>query len=179
MSVAKLAVGRIGVKRRESGIEAVQRAAIGAQNPVQFAHLQIDMRMILRRGFPDALECFRADANLSHAAVIAKFGIRMAVIWRTDDSQCLNRRHGADRSAMATNGPMNGAAFNVMAMPMAADAHTDAPDMNTDYGCGSCACAQQGQGKNRGDQGFHQKSLSRAARPLPSPLRRGWLSLLW
>ncbi len=62
---------------------------------------------------------------------------------------------------MAANGPMNGVALNVMAVPMHTDAHTDTANMNTDNGGVGCARAQQGQGKNRGDQGFHRKSLSR------------------
>lgn len=61
----------------------------------------------------------------------------------------------------------NGAALNVMAMPMDTDAHTDTTNMNTNNGGVGHARTQQGRGKNRGNQCFHRKSLSRAASPPP------------
>jgi hypothetical protein len=81
---------------------------------------------------------------------------------------------------MATNGPMNGAPLDVMAVTMDANAHTDATNMNTDDGGIGYARTQQGQGKNRRDKGFHDGSLSKNARLASSPVS-AWMatSLLW
>ena len=46
---------------------------------------------------------------------------------------------------------------------MGADADTDGTNMNADDGGVRRARTQQGQGKNRGDKGFHGDSLSRGA----------------
>lgn len=94
MSAAKLTIGRIGFRCREAGVEAVQRIAIWAQNLVQLAHLQKKVRMILRRGLADTLECLRADANLGHTAIILEFGVEMAIVGRSHHSKRLNCRHG-------------------------------------------------------------------------------------
>jgi len=57
---------------------------------------------------------------------------------------------------MATNVVMT----IVMAVTVDAHADTDATNLNAYYGSVGRACAQQGQGKNRGDKGFHDSSLS-------------------
>ena len=51
----------------------------------------------------------------------------------------------------------------VMAVTMDANADTDATNMNADDGGVRRACTQQGEGKNRGDKGFHNESFSRNA----------------
>jgi hypothetical protein len=93
-SVVELTVGRVGFKRRKSRIEAVQCAAIRAQNPLLLAHLQKDVRMVLRRRFADTLECLRPDANLSQAVIILESRIGMAIVRRTHRPQRLYSRHG-------------------------------------------------------------------------------------
>jgi hypothetical protein len=57
---------------------------------------------------------------------------------------------------MATNVVMT----IVMAVTMDANAHADATNINADDGGVGRTCTQQGQGKNRSDEGFHNSSLS-------------------
>lgn len=55
--------------------------------------------MVLRRGLADTLEFLGADANLGQAAIIAEFGMDMAVVGRAHRSKNLGGRHSVTRIA--------------------------------------------------------------------------------
>lgn len=50
--------------------------------------------MVLRRGLADTLEFLGAQVNLSHAAVVAQFGIDMVAVRGAHHSNSLGDRHG-------------------------------------------------------------------------------------
>jgi hypothetical protein len=52
--------------RSQSWIEAEPRRAVGAADRVPFAHVDIDMRVIVRRRYADAFELPRPDSNLGY-----------------------------------------------------------------------------------------------------------------
>ncbi len=74
---------------------------------------------------------------------------------------------------MVTNGAV---IMMTVVMTMSdANAHTDATNMNADYGGISNTRPQQGKGKNRGDEGFHNHSFGEELRLLRRT-RQGWQS---
>ena len=73
--VSKDAVRRIGIERCQSGIEAKPRRAIGTEDRVHLAHIDVDVRVVLRRGHADALEFPHPDADFRDAAVVPELRI--------------------------------------------------------------------------------------------------------
>jgi hypothetical protein len=65
----------IGIERCQSRIEAEPRPAVGTEDRVRFAHVDVDVRVVLRWGLPDALEFFYPDADFADAAVVPEFEI--------------------------------------------------------------------------------------------------------
>lgn len=55
--------------------------------------------MVLRRGLADTLEFLGADPNLGHAAVVAEFGMDMAVVGCAHHPKDLGSRHSFARIA--------------------------------------------------------------------------------
>jgi hypothetical protein len=68
-------VGRDGFKRCQSGVVAEPCRAVGTEYRVCLAHVDIDMRVVLRRGHPDALEFPHPDPDFGDAAVVPEFRI--------------------------------------------------------------------------------------------------------
>jgi hypothetical protein len=64
----------------------------------------------------------------------------------------------------------------VMVVTVAADADTDGTNMNADDGGVRRACTQQGQGKNRGDKGFHD-NLFQGVRVPPLSPTPAWMTV--
>ena len=54
--VSKETVRRVGIGRCQSRIEAEPRRAVGTKDRVRLAHIDIDVRMVLRRRYANALE---------------------------------------------------------------------------------------------------------------------------
>ena len=67
-------VRRVGIERCKSRIEAEPRRAVGTQDRVRLAHIDVDVRMVLRRRYTDALEFPHSDADFGHAAVVPELG---------------------------------------------------------------------------------------------------------
>jgi hypothetical protein len=72
------AVRRIGFRRPEPRIEAEPRPAIGAKNRVLLAHVDVDVRVIVRRRNADAVEFPDADSDLRDRAVVPELPIAAA-----------------------------------------------------------------------------------------------------
>ena len=64
------AVRRIGFRRPEPRIEAEPRPAIGAENHVLLAHVDVDVRVIVRRRNAHAVEFLDAYSDLRDRAVV-------------------------------------------------------------------------------------------------------------
>src|SRR5262249_34039952 len=75
---SKEAVRRIGLERCQSRIEAEPRRAIGTGYGVRLAHIDVDMRMVVRWGHADALELLHPDADFRDAAVVPEHRIAAA-----------------------------------------------------------------------------------------------------
>ena len=72
--VSKETVPRVGVERGQSRIEAEPRPAVRTKDRVRHAHIDVDVRMVLRRRYADALEFPHPDADFRDAAVIPELG---------------------------------------------------------------------------------------------------------
>src|SRR5271163_1873416 len=75
---SKKTVRRFGIERRQSRIEAETRPAVGTEDRVRPAHIDVDVRVVLRWGHADALEFSHPDADLRDAAVVPE--LRMAAV---------------------------------------------------------------------------------------------------
>ena len=73
--VSKETVRRVGIGRCQSRIEAEPRRAVGTKDRVRLAHIDIDVRMVLRRRYADALEFAHTDADFRDAAVVQEHRI--------------------------------------------------------------------------------------------------------
>lgn len=69
------AVRRVGLTRTQARIEAEQGRAVRAEDRILAAHLQVDVRVILRRRNTDALELPHSDPDFTHGAIVLELGI--------------------------------------------------------------------------------------------------------
>src|ERR1700730_3031127 len=76
--VGKETVRRVGIERCQSRIEAEPRPAVGTEDRVRLAHIDIDVRVVLRRGHADALEFPHPDIDFGDAAVVPELRIAAA-----------------------------------------------------------------------------------------------------
>ena len=77
--ISKETVRRVGVEWCQSRIEAESRCAVGAEDRVRLArHIDVDVRVVLRRGHADALEFPHPDADFRDAAVVPELRIAAA-----------------------------------------------------------------------------------------------------
>jgi hypothetical protein len=76
--VIKDTVRRVGIERCQSRIEAEPRPAVGTEDRVRPAHIDVDVRVVLRWGHADALEFPDPDADFRNAAVVPE--LRMAAV---------------------------------------------------------------------------------------------------
>ena len=74
--VSKETVRRVGIERCQSRIEAEPRRAVGTQDRVRLAHIDVYVRVVLRWGLADAHEFPHPDADFRDAAVV--FELRIA-----------------------------------------------------------------------------------------------------
>jgi hypothetical protein len=79
-------VRRVGIEWCQSRIEAEPRRAVGTQDRVRLAHIDVDVRVVLRWGLADTHEFLHPDADFRHAAVvlerrIAAAGHRRRPLW--------------------------------------------------------------------------------------------------
>jgi hypothetical protein len=74
--VSKETVRRVGIERCQSRIEAEPRRAVGTQDRVRLAHIDVDVRVVLRWGLADTHEFLHPDADFRDAAVV--FELRIA-----------------------------------------------------------------------------------------------------
>ena len=75
---SKEAVRRFGIERCQSRVEAETRPAVGTEDRVRPAHIDVDVRVVLRWGHADALEFPHPDANFRDAAVVSELRIAAA-----------------------------------------------------------------------------------------------------
>ena len=75
---AKEAVRRVGIERCQSRIEAEPRPSVGTEDRVRLAHIDVDVRVVLRRRHADALELPHPDADFGDAAVVPEIRIAAA-----------------------------------------------------------------------------------------------------
>jgi hypothetical protein len=75
---SKETVRRFDIERRQSRIEAETRPAVGTVDRVRPAHIDVDVRVVLRWGHADALELPHPDADFGDAAVVPE--LRMAAV---------------------------------------------------------------------------------------------------
>ena len=73
--LSKDAVRRVGIERCQSRIESESRPAIGTGDRVSLAHIDVDVRVVVRRGRADALEFLHPDANSRDASVVLELRI--------------------------------------------------------------------------------------------------------
>jgi len=76
--ISKHAIRRVGIERCQSRIEAEPRPAIGTGDRVSLAHIDVDVRVVVRRGHADALELLHPDADFWDAAVVPELRIAAA-----------------------------------------------------------------------------------------------------
>ena len=76
--VRKDTVWRVGIERCQSRIEAELRRAIGTEDHVRLAHIDIDMWVVPRWGHADALEFPHPDADFRDAAIVPELWIAAA-----------------------------------------------------------------------------------------------------
>ena len=72
---SKEAVRWIRIERRQSRIEAELRRAVGTKDRIRVAHIDIDVRVVQRRGHADAFELPHPDPDFRDAAVIQEHRI--------------------------------------------------------------------------------------------------------
>jgi hypothetical protein len=81
---SKEAVGRVGFERRQSRIEAEPRPAIGTKDRVRRTHIDVDVRVVLRRGHANAVEFPHPDPDFRDPAVVPELrivvGLRLALL---------------------------------------------------------------------------------------------------
>ena len=75
---SKQTVPRFGIERCQSRIEAETRPAVGTEDRVRSAHIDVDVRVVLGWGHADALEFPHPDADFGDAAVVPE--LRMAAV---------------------------------------------------------------------------------------------------
>ena len=73
--VSKETVRWVGIQRCQSRIEAEPGPAVGTEDRVRLAHLDVDVRVVLRWGHADALEFPHPDADFGDAAVVPELQI--------------------------------------------------------------------------------------------------------
>src|SRR5258708_19538870 len=76
--VSKDAVRGVGIERCQSRIEAEPCRAVGTEERVRRAHIDVDVRVVRRRGHADALEFPHPDADFRDAAVVPELQIAAA-----------------------------------------------------------------------------------------------------
>src|SRR5712671_6174457 len=76
--VSKETVRRVSIERCQSWIEAEPRPAVGTEDRVRLAHIDVDVRVVLRWGHADALEFPHPDADFGDAAVVPELQIAAA-----------------------------------------------------------------------------------------------------
>jgi hypothetical protein len=75
---SKEAVRRIGTERCQSRMGAEPRRAIGTEDGIRLAHIDVDVRVVVRWRHPDALELLHPDADFRDAAVVPEHRIAAA-----------------------------------------------------------------------------------------------------
>jgi hypothetical protein len=68
--VSKDTVRRLGTERCQSRIEAEPRRAVGTQDRVRLAHIDVDVWVVVRWGLADTHEFLHSDADFRDAAVV-------------------------------------------------------------------------------------------------------------
>jgi hypothetical protein len=76
--VSKETVRRVGIARCQSRIEAEPRPVVGTEGCVRLAHIDVDVRVVLRWGHADALEFPDPDAEFGEAAAVPELQIAAA-----------------------------------------------------------------------------------------------------
>src|SRR5215471_17760749 len=76
--INKHALRRIGFRGPKPRIEAEQRSAIGAENRVLLAHVDVDVRVIVRRRNADTVEFPDANSDLRDRVVVPELRIAAA-----------------------------------------------------------------------------------------------------
>src|SRR5216683_7405951 len=74
----KQTVRRVSIERCQSRIETEPRPAVGTEDRVRLAHIDVDVRVVLRWGHADALEFLHPDADFGDAAVVPELQIEAA-----------------------------------------------------------------------------------------------------
>ena len=77
-TISKETVGRVGIERCQSRIEAEPRPAVGTEDRAGLGHIDVDMRVVLRWGHANALEFPHPDGDFGDAAVVSELRIAAA-----------------------------------------------------------------------------------------------------
>src|SRR5882762_7084894 len=76
--IGKETVRRVRVERCQPRIEAELRPAVGTEDRVRLAHIDVNVRVVLRWGHADALEFPHPDADFGDAVVVPELQIAAA-----------------------------------------------------------------------------------------------------
>ena len=76
--VRKETLRRFGIERCQSRIETKTRPAVGTEDRVRLAKIDVDMRVVLRWGHANALEFPHPDGDFGDAAVVSELRIAAA-----------------------------------------------------------------------------------------------------
>jgi hypothetical protein len=76
--VSKDTVRQFGTERCQSRIEAEPRRAVVTQDRVRFAHIDVDVWVVVRWGLADTHEFLHSDADFRDAAVVPELRIAAA-----------------------------------------------------------------------------------------------------
>ena len=71
--ISKETVRRVGIKRRQSRIEAEPRRTVETEDRIRLAHIDVNVRVVVRRGRADALEFPDPDADFRDTVVVPEF----------------------------------------------------------------------------------------------------------
>ena len=96
--VSKDTVRRFGTERCQSRIEAEPGRAVGTQDRVRLAHIDVDVRVVLRWGHADALEFPHPDADFGDVAVVPELQIAARRLQKTGTSVSITSRRWRRRS---------------------------------------------------------------------------------
>src|ERR1700730_5457134 len=86
--VSKKTVKWVGTERRQSRIEAKPRRAVGTQDRVRLAHIDVDVWVVLRWGLADTHEFLHSDADFRDAVVVPELRIAAARYRHINSDRC-------------------------------------------------------------------------------------------
>src|SRR5277367_40904 len=103
--VRKYTVRRLGFERSQSRIEAEPRPAVRTEDHVSIAHIDVNVRVVLRRGRPDAFEFSHANVDFRDAVVAPELQIAaVSLVVGRDDARNAGDNGGGRCDTVALSG---------------------------------------------------------------------------